>query len=209
MWQTEFVIRAIFPPFTPSQPRKSKFWKNEKNSRRYYQCNIYDNHMWCVARFGISHYLAFVWLSECMQMHAHAFFYLPVVSIHLNELAWCSNGSIKSQMLECQSNGLGAETCSNLTTFECCLLISKYHKNCNAMSSFTVIRHVPLCHETHSLPLQLNVFISLCFLFIIYYLFKKTLTYSCSRLGGLNEIDNLRSVAYTYLNSFIWALYKE
>ena len=64
--------------------------------------------MWCVARFAISHYLAFVWLFERMRMHAHAFFYLPVVSIRLYELAWRSNGSIKSQTLECQSNGLGA-----------------------------------------------------------------------------------------------------
>ena len=28
-------------------------------------------------------------------------------------------------------------------TFECCFLISQYHENCNAMSSFTVLRHVP------------------------------------------------------------------
>ena len=32
---------------------------------------------------------------------------------------------------------------SNLMTFECCFLISQYHENCNAMSSFTVLRHVP------------------------------------------------------------------
>ena len=32
---------------------------------------------------------------------------------------------------------------SNLTAFECCFLISQYHENCNAMSSFTVLRHVP------------------------------------------------------------------
>ena len=62
----------------------------------------------------------------------------------------------------------------NLTTAECCFLISKYYENCNAMSSFTVIRHVPLRHETVSFPLQLNVFISLlCFFFIVYYLLKK------------------------------------
>ena len=30
-----------------------------------------------------------------------------------------------------------------LMTFECCFLISQYHKNCNAMSSSTVLRHVP------------------------------------------------------------------
>ena len=38
---------------------------------------------------------------ECMLM----FLYLPVVSIHLYELAWHSNGSIKCQTLECHSNG--------------------------------------------------------------------------------------------------------
>ena len=32
---------------------------------------------------------------------------------------------------------------SNLMTFECCFLIPQYHENCNAMSSFTVLRHVP------------------------------------------------------------------
>ena len=32
---------------------------------------------------------------------------------------------------------------SNLTTFECCFLISQYHENGNAMSSVTVLRHAP------------------------------------------------------------------
>ena len=32
---------------------------------------------------------------------------------------------------------------SNLMTFECCFLISQYHESCNAMSSFTVLHHVP------------------------------------------------------------------
>ena len=32
---------------------------------------------------------------------------------------------------------------SNLMTFECCFLISQYHENCSAMSSFAVLRHVP------------------------------------------------------------------
>ena len=31
---------------------------------------------------------------------------------------------------------------------ESCFLILKYHENCNAMSSFTVICHVPLRYET-------------------------------------------------------------
>ena len=32
---------------------------------------------------------------------------------------------------------------SNPMTFECCFLFLQYHENCNAMSSFTVLRHVP------------------------------------------------------------------
>ena len=63
---------------------------------------------WCVARFGISHYLAFAWSFKRMQMHANAFSYLHIVSIRLHELAWRSNGSIKFQTVEFQSNGLGA-----------------------------------------------------------------------------------------------------
>ena len=153
-------------------------WKTVRHSELYFLAHLKlvlrNYSMWCVARFGISHHLAFVWSFKHMRMHAHAFFYLPVVSIRLNELAWHSNGSIKSQKLECQSNGLGVWTHSNLTTFECCFLISNYHENCNPMSPFAVIHHVPLRHETLSFPLQLNVFISsLCSLFIVYNLFKK------------------------------------
>ena len=32
---------------------------------------------------------------------------------------------------------------SNLVTFECCFLIPQYHENCNAMSSFSILRHIP------------------------------------------------------------------
>ena len=57
--------------------------------------------IWYQSLFGI-----------CMIVSTHSnawkcFFYLPVVTIHLHELAWPSNGSIKSQTLEYQSNGLG------------------------------------------------------------------------------------------------------
>ena len=43
--------------------------------------------MGCVARFGISHYLAFAWSFERMRMHGSAFYYLHAVSIRLRELA--------------------------------------------------------------------------------------------------------------------------
>ena len=64
--------------------------------------------MGCILPFGISHYLAFLWLFECMQMHANNFFYIHVVSTRFYPLAWRSNGFIKFHTLECQSNGLGA-----------------------------------------------------------------------------------------------------
>ena len=61
-------------------------------------------YLWCVARFDISHYLAFAWLFERMRMHANAFFYVHVVFIRLHELVWPLNESIKCQTLECHSN---------------------------------------------------------------------------------------------------------
>ena len=63
-----------------------------------------------VMRFAIwyqSLFWGFVRSFKGMRMHANAFLYLPVASFRLYELAWRSNGSIKSQMLECQSNRLG------------------------------------------------------------------------------------------------------
>ena len=65
---------------------------------------------------------------------------------------------------------------NNLMTFECCFLISKYHENCNAMSSFIILRHVSLHHGTLLFAVQINVYISsLWSLFIVYYLsLKKT-----------------------------------
>ena len=66
--------------------------------------------MWCVARFGISLNLAFVWLFERMQMDANTFFYLSAVSVRLCELVWHSNRSDKCQTLACESNGLGSNT---------------------------------------------------------------------------------------------------
>ena len=71
-----------------------------------YYINIIDNiYMWCVARFWNSHYLAFAWSFERTRMHANALLYLHIVFIHLHELAWHSNGSIKCQTLECHSIG--------------------------------------------------------------------------------------------------------
>ena len=64
------------------------------------------------------------------------------------------------------------QTSSNLTTFECCFLISQYHENCNAMSSFTVICHVHRSTFIYKAAQSINVFISLLqFLIIVYYIF--------------------------------------
>ena len=57
-----------------------------------------------------------IWdLYDVMIVRAHAnacyaFFYLHVISICLNELAWGSNRHIYFQTLEFQSNWLGAST---------------------------------------------------------------------------------------------------
>ena len=50
--------------------------------------HFWPKNNWCVARFGISHYLAFVWSYERMRMDPNNFFYLRVVFIRLHELAW-------------------------------------------------------------------------------------------------------------------------
>ena len=129
--------------------------------------------MSCIVRFGISHYLMFVRLFKPMQGHANTFFCIYVISICLYELVWCSNGSIKFQMLEFPSNKLGVETRRRNLMFECCFLISEYHENCSVMASFIVINHASLRHGAlFAFAVQLNVVVSLLwFLLIVYYLF--------------------------------------
>ena len=61
--------------------------------------------VWYVARYGISHCLAFAWSFERMRMYAAVFFFLHVIFICLHELPWHSNGSINCQTLACHSNG--------------------------------------------------------------------------------------------------------
>ena len=65
-------------------------------------------------------------------------------------------------------------------TFEFCLLIPQYHENCNAMSSFTVLRHVPWntficsvvqCFHQFVMVLFIVYYLVLWFLFTVYYLF--------------------------------------
>ena len=81
------------------------FYKHKAYKHIETEIHVKNKHMWCVARFWISHYLAFAWSFERMLMHANALFYLHIVFIRLHELAWHSNGSIKCQTFECHSNG--------------------------------------------------------------------------------------------------------
>ena len=70
-------------------------------------------------------------------------------------------------------------------TFECCFLISWYHEICNPMSSFTVLRHVPLEHFYLHCSSMFSL-VCYCF-FIVYYLFlvmhhiANTACWNCSR----------------------------
>ena len=69
-----------------------------------YICIYICIYMWCIARFGIKNYLAFLWSFEHMRIHANVFFYRHFVFIWLHDLAWHSNRPIKCQTFECHSN---------------------------------------------------------------------------------------------------------
>ena len=79
----------------------------------------------------------------CMidQMHANTFFYLLFLSVFMSQyVVQMGLSNLKRQ----NANQTGQETHSNLMTFGCCFLISKYHESCNAMSYFTFL------HECYS-----------------------------------------------------------
>ena len=87
----------------PLTPNKTEVWtcQSQKHIGLILDERLnFTERMWRVAQFGISHYLAFAWTFERMRIHANALFYL-----RLHELAWHSNGSMKCQTLECNSNG--------------------------------------------------------------------------------------------------------
>ena len=117
--------------------------------------------MWCVARFGISHYLAFAWSFERMRMHANAFFYLHVVFIRLHELAFKRVYQMSNVWMPFKRVNT-----SNLMTFECCFLISKIMRI--AMQCHPSLYYV-MYLGTLLFAVQRNIFISLSFLFV--YLF--------------------------------------
>ena len=105
----------------------------------------------CLVWFGINHYLAFAWLFKCMQMHA-VFFQL---SCCFYVFAWvcmvfCGRIPVYQPwvcMLVYQMPNVRMSfkwvSFSNLMMFEWFFLILKYLQNCNPISSFTVLHHVP------------------------------------------------------------------
>ena len=48
--QTEFlvILDHFLPFYSPSNPKKSKFWKTEKNTWRYYHCVPQMTIIWCM-----------------------------------------------------------------------------------------------------------------------------------------------------------------
>ena len=75
---------------------------------------------------------------------------------------------------------------SNLMTLECCFLISKYHENCNAMSSFTVLRYVPcntfICSAVQCFHQLVMVF--------IYCLISRAMVFICLLFFFSDATDN-------------------
>ena len=111
--------------------------------------------MRCVAQFCISHYLAFAWLFECMLMLFSTFMLLYLFAWVSMAFWWVYHMSNVRITLKWVNTSI-------LTTFEWWFLISKYHENCNAISSFTV-----LCHVPWNTYLQCSAMISLvCYGFI-------------------------------------------
>ena len=71
---------------------------------------------------------------------------LPMSMFCLSDLLFTMNKSFGVSWMAAIISTIPAEhktRVGNLTMFECCFLISKYHDSCNAMSSFIVICHVP------------------------------------------------------------------
>ena len=79
-WDTKYHFGPFFALLPPYRPRKSKFWKNEKNIRRYYHfTNVkwqsYD--VWFL-RYGVQQTEFFVILDQFLQ------FYPPNKTKNLN-----------------------------------------------------------------------------------------------------------------------------
>ena len=118
--------------------------------------------MWCVARFGISHYLALAWPFKRMRMHANAFFYLHVVFISLHELAWHSNWSIGLLMSNVWMPFKRVWRLNVASWFHSIMTIAM---QCHP--SLYYVRYI----GTLLFAVQVNVFISLLWFIFVYYLF--------------------------------------
>ena len=87
--------------------------------------------IWCQSLFGI----CMVCLNACECMLTLFYTFMSFLSVCMIFQTGLSN--VK------RLNAIQTGNISNQMTFECCFQISQHHENCNAMSAFTVLRHVP------------------------------------------------------------------
>ena len=91
---------------------------------------------------------------------------------------------------------------NNLMTFECYFLIAQHHENCSAMSSFTVLRHVPwnnfICSAVqcfHQFAMDFIYCLLSCVMVSIYYLLSFFLSNAADKEHSqLAEIPVKRSI---------------
>ena len=111
-------------------------------------------YMWCVARYGISHYLAFPLPLERMRMHAKGFLYLYVVSICLHKLVWHSSSSnVRMPFKRVNTSNLMT------LTFKWCFL-KQFYFQCSAMFSLVYGFYLVMQQVTNTVSLlkfQTNV----------------------------------------------------
>ena len=120
--------------------------------------------MWCVARFGISHYLAFAWSFKRMRMRANAFSHVCC----FYPFAWVSMAFERVYQMSNVWMPFKRVNTSNLMTFECCFLISKIMRI--AMQCHPSLYYV-MYLGTLLFAVQFNVFTSLIWFLFVYYLF--------------------------------------
>ena len=87
--------------------------------------------IWCQSLFGI----CMVCLNACECMLTLFYTFMLFLSVCMTFQTGLCN--VK------RLNAIQTGNISNLMTLEYCFQISQYHENCNAMSAFTVLRHVP------------------------------------------------------------------
>ena len=101
-------------------------------------------YIWCIARFSISHFFAVCIIART---HTRARMLAPFLpSCHFYSFVWVNMAFLRIyHMLNVRMpfKRVNIKQFNNLAMFECFFLISKYHEDWNAMSSFTVIHRVP------------------------------------------------------------------